>query len=221
MSQSITQDWGEDAEPGPEDKAKRELAVWLEDHDAAVYWEKTNQWDYPTFRVDGRRPAAEKPDMVIDFGDDIYAVEAKHGLEKSGVYDAQWQLMKYWTQYLLSQMEYVVDSAYVEIDGFLTATRWSKDGHLFSPIYESRIGAEEFGDGRNLAVQRGVLPPTEYTMTEQHIRNLWRHKKNSVNGGEEPAVGSLLSTALEGDDAEPEPAVLVSSSKPEDWEVYA
>lgn len=200
----------------PEDRAKRTLTQWLEQHGANVYWEKRNAFDYPTFYV---KNTSEKPDLLVEIDGEVLAVETKSGRSKSEVYDARTQLRRYWFNYLQPNNLYIVDGGDRQLDvgGFLTATKHSVDGHLFPTPDESLLPPSTYSDGRQFAIESGQIPPLEYNMTEQHVRSLWRDVKQAdVTGG--AAIGSLLSTALEPAwDSEPAPAVLWTHGDRQEW----
>lgn len=163
---------------GPEDRAKHELTQWLENHGGEVYWEKRNAFDYPTFYIED---TTEKPDLLVEIGDVVLAVETKSGRSKAEVYDAAPQVQGYWFNYLRPNNLYVVDSGdrQLDIDGFVTATKHSIDGHLFPIPDESLLPPSTFSNGRKFAIESGFIPPLEYNMTEQHVRMLWRRGETS------------------------------------------
>lgn len=149
----------------------------------------------------------------------MLAVETKSGRSKSEVYDSAPQIQGYWFNYLRPDNLYVVDSGerMLSVDGFVTATKHSIDGHLFPIPDESLLPPSTYSDGREFAIENGFIPPLEYNMTEQHVRMLWRRAKQAdvTNAA---AIGSLLSTALEPDwDSEPAPAVLWTHGKRQEW----
>lgn len=207
----------------PEDAAKVRVSEWVEDHGADVYWEKRNGAGYQTFHINDETDSAQKPDLVVDFGDRVFAVEMKHGNEKSVVYNALLQNQRYFMRYLTHEQTYICGATAMDIDGFLTGTRHSLEGRLFPAEYEVQLTREDFSDGRIRAIQNEQLPQTEYAMTEQHVRTLWRVKDKTE--GEEstrnPGVGALLSTALHPNwNRKPVPAVLWKKGKQQRWDVF-
>lgn len=207
-------------EVGPEDRAKNIVSEWLTDNGASVYWEKRNSYEYRTFHINA--DGAQKPDLVVDFGDRVFACEAKHGESKSGVYDATVQLQRYWNRYATRDQQYICGATAVDIDGFLTVTKHSPDGHLFNNDCEVHLTAEQFSDGRKRGIQNGEIPPTEYSMTEQHSRVLWRLMSTAAgDAGDLPGIGVLLSTALHPNwDRNHAPAVLWKQGKQQRWDVF-
>lgn len=212
---------------GPEDKAKERLTTWLQKYGASVYWEKKNDSGYPTFHIDSDDDTAEKPDLVIQFDGACFAVEVKHGYSNAGVYDAANQIQRYWLKHAIRGQEYICDGEKAGIDAFLTATRHSKEGRLFSTDVEVLLTEQWFSDNRIEVIDRGWIPPTEYSMTEQHVRTLWRLAKSAIENGHaaESGIGSLLSTELEEDAQPPAPAVLWSEPTSggwlQHWDTYA
>lgn len=209
-------DAGTDADINPEDRTKHTLTQWLTDHGATVYWEKSNAFDYPTFYIEN---TSEKPDLLVEIDGAAIAIETKSGRSKAEVYDAAPQLQGYWFNHLQPDNIYVVDGGgrAVEIDGFVTATKHSIDGHLFPIADESLLPPSTYSDGREFAIESGWIPALEYNMTEQHVRMLWRRVKQADASGA-PAVGALLSTALEPEwDSDPAPAVLWTHGDRQEW----
>lgn len=202
-----------------EHEDKHILTQWLKDYDMDVWWEERNDWGYPTFRIRrGNFIPQSKPDLVIQ-GDVTVACEFKP-VSKSGVYDAMLQIHGYWFDHALHEQEYVCGGDPVEIDGFVTATRNSIAGHLFSSEDEAMLSADGYGAGRERAIRNGDLPMREWNMTEQHVRSLWRLRKRAIDNNNSldpaPAIGTLLSTVLDGD-ADPVPAVLWRVANGQDW----
>lgn len=210
-------------EMDPEDAAKQRITEWVEDYGAEVYWEKKNDAGNRTFHINDGTPTPEKPDLVIDFGDRSFAVEMKHGWSKSGVYDATEQIRRYWLKHTAGNQSYICGGSEVEIDAFLTATRHSVEGRLFNESCEVLLTKEDFSDSRVRAIENGHIPPTEYSMTEQHTRILWRLMKSAVEGNyqDTAGIGSLLSTALHPNwNTTPAPAILWTNGKQQRWDVF-
>lgn len=203
---------------GPEDEAKHTITEWLQEHGADVYWEKSNPFDYPTFKIENER---SKPDLLIEIDGVTIAAEMKDASHSKNVYDATLQLHDYWLRYVSHNHQYVADGTPVDIDAFVTGTQYSMKGHLFVPWREQCHNPYGHGNGRSRAIEMGDLPPTEYNMTEQHIRLLWRLAKKAEIDQNTPAIGALLSTALE-ETAEPHyPAALWTEGKQEGWRCFA
>lgn len=210
--------------PGPEHQEKHRVSQWLESHGATVYWEERNNWGYPTFRIKrGTYIAQSKPDLVAEIDNIGIAAEFKSYKSKSNVYDSLIQLRGYWFDHTFHEQEYVCDGTPVEITGFVTTTGNSITGHLFRGSDEDILPPEDYGRGRLGAINRGDLPPREWNMTEQHVRCLWRTRKEVLDNHDfntAPAIGSLLSTALQGD-TDPRPAVLWDTENGQNWRVLA
>lgn len=198
----------------PEDAAKHELTEWLQQDGLTVYWEKDNAFNYPTFRIENVR---ERPDLVIEGEDITVAVEMKDASSKSNVYDSLFQLHRYWRHYSTDAHQYVAEGRPIDIDGFVVGTQYSLSGHLYENDVETILPAENYGDGRKRAIRIGELPSCEYNMTEQFIRLLWRGAKRS-DVSNTPAIGALLSTALEAE-LPAKPAVLWTLGGQQGWRV--
>lgn len=212
---------------GPEHETKHSLTKWLESHGARVWWEESNAFDHDLFTIDrdGQTPQS-RPDLVVELDGRAFVIEFKPGESKSGVYDALLQIHGYWMNHIVHDQNYIVEDRPVKIDGFLTATKHSRFGRVFSAEHEGDLQTlEEMDDGRASCAEYGQLPPAEWGMTEQHVRTLWRLGAKSqenliTTGGYVPALGTLLSDHLETEQFDPTPAVLWNRGKTnQSWEV--
>ncbi len=193
-------------------------------HDAGVLWEESNPWDHPTFRI-GRDHTGGIPDLLVLIGGNTFAVEYKTGDSVGQVYDARTQIVRYWTEHVQTDQTYVAGGEGFNIDGFLTATSHSPDGRLFPRYATRRQDYADMDETRQSCYHYGQLPPAEYRMTEQHIRDLWREVKQTgvdgATGPETPHIGSLLSGILEKPSNDPAPAVLWNAGRHnQSWEVF-
>lgn len=197
----------------PEEATKVRLSEWLTDHGLSVAWEQQNDHGYDVFHVDD---APEKPDLLIQrpYGYTI-AAETKRDDSKSDTYTALLENNDYWLQYRTGQTSYTLDGENVDVDGFVVANGHSLHGRLFEKQYEQRIEYDDFGAGRQGAVDRGELPPMEYSMTEQFSRIQWRVAKK-VDDDFDTGIGALVSTALAWD-IPPKPAVLWTQGTRQGW----
>ena len=208
--------------PGPEHREKHRVTQWLKDWGASVWWEESNAWGHDTFTIKrGDVRVASKPDLVVEVGNTVFVVEFKPAISNSSVYDSTVQLHGYWLNHCVHDQTYVCGGRGRSVDGFVTATGNSIVGHLFPGDAEELQQTHEFSKSRRRAISRGQLPEREYNMTEQHIRTLYRLRDKAtdnagVKGG--PAVGSLLSTALDGEH-DPQPALLWKGDSGENWRV--
>ena len=122
---------------------------------------------------------------LIRWKDNIVLVEVKNAESYSGVYDSFFQLLRYYNNISAA----TADNKRLDITGFIAATQYSIQGHLFSK--EPLETYESFGDGRKYAASEGFLPYSEYKMTEMFIRLLWRAKQKP-----DVFIGALLSSVL-------------------------
>jgi len=212
--------------PGPEHRAKNELTDWLESHGATVWWEETNAWGHDQFTIRRQGDAGGIPDLVVEIDGCAFVVEFKPGERVGQIYDALIQLHGYWVEHIAHNQTFIVGGRAVEIDGFLTASKHSRYGRLFPRYAEkAKTTLDSMGDSRASCVEYGQLPPTEYRMTEQHIRIMWRKAKQTLSNidgiARTPAVGALLSDHLERERIDPNPAVLWNKGQTnQDWEVF-
>jgi len=89
----------------------------------------------------------------------------------------------------------------LNVTGFVAATQYSIQGHLFPNEPLETYGS--FGDGRKKAISEGYLPYSEYKLTEMFIRLLWRAKQKP-----DVFIGALLSSVLNFPRDDPVPAIL-------------
>lgn len=210
---------------GSEHETKHNLTEWLEANGATVWWEETNDWGHPTFDIE-HDGTSGIPDLVVEIGGYTLVVEYKAGTGVGQLYDALFQLGGYWVEYATSEQRYELDGKPVSIDGFLTASYHSPKGRLFGSYAEVRHNNADMDKGRRNCHNYDQLPPSEYRMTEQHIRCLWRYVKDATGKAfatstETPNIGGLLSDALETPSEQPHPAVLWNQGPTgQKWEVF-
>lgn len=203
-------------EAGPEDIVKHELTQWMTKGGAtAVYWEKANPWNHPTFRTTG----TDRPDLLVKTeGGTTFVVEAKH--DNSGVYRAPPQLQRYWEKYIAGDEEYRVDGDRVEPDVFVIATGHSPDGCLFGTEYgDDHLQTWESWGGSRYPRKRAWLPRNEYNATKAAIRVQWQYagaKSQQFDGDTNVGIGALLSSQLD-DDTEGRPRLLYWEDGEERW----
>lgn len=210
--------------PGPEHEEKHQISQWLKKHGGDVWWEETNQWNYPTFQIKRNESIIQsKPDLVVKIDGVAIVAEFKTKKSKSNIYDSLLQLHGYWLSHFVHDQNYVYDGGQFDVEGFVTATGNSVTGHLFNSDDEDQLPAKRFGSGRKYAIDRGWLPGKEWNMTEQHVRQQWRLRKRALetqDADSAPCIGALLSTMLDGE-IEPRPAVLWDTDRGENWRVLS
>lgn len=219
------------ATPGPEHKKKHTLTLWLEEHGAAVWWEESNYWDHPQFTIKRDSAHGGIPDLVVELGDWTVVIEFKPGHAKGQVYDAQIQLAGYWFEHAVQDQKYIIADRVADVDGFLTATAHSPRGRLFPAYSEVIQKHQDMSESRQSCHGRGELPPAEYTMTEQHIRALWRdvkRREQNISLSQSPHIGALLSDRLENLNqtqatlTRSSPAILWNRGRSnQDWQVFS
>jgi hypothetical protein len=173
-----------------EEEVKNLISKWVEPFGCVVYWEKKNDYGYPVFKSKKEgKGTTSKPDLLIQRNGKNYFCETKSADHKSNVYDSLFQILKYTT----TNYQHFIDGIEVIPDGYFVASEYSKEGHLFEPQFEMKIPRELFGEGRLYAINKGELPLTEYNMTEQFTRILWR---GSRIYNVEQRIGVLVSDKL-------------------------
>jgi hypothetical protein len=220
------------SDPGPEHRTKHELTKWLKSHGAGVIWEEQNPWGYGTFSIERGATSGGRPDLLVFLDGKTFAVEYKTGDSVGQLYDALFQITRYWEEYAAADTDvsYLVDGMEQNIDGFLTASKHTEAGRLFPPYTERHQGFHDMDSTRQQCYQFNQLPPSEYRMTEQHTRTMWRMLKQGrtqipadvATSDETPHVGALLSDALVNPRSDPRPAVLWNKTRHnQHWEVLA
>ena len=201
---------------GPEDIVKHELTEWMLDGGAtAVYWEKANPWNHPTFRTTG----TDRPDLLAETerGTTV-AIETKH--DNSGMYRAPVQLQRYWEKYLDSEEEYRAGGERVDPDVFALATGGSPEGHLFETEYNSDcLQTWEAWGGSKYSRRRGWNPQVEYNATKSVVRVQWQFAADAFDDETGVGIGALLSSTLDGAD-EGQPQLLYYLDGEEHWEGF-
>lgn len=157
-----------------EEEVKNLISKWVEPFGCVVYWEKKNDYGYPVFKSkkDGIGTTS-KPDLLIQRNGKNYFCETKSADHKSNIYDSLFQILKYTT---MNYQHFIGSSYDVEVvpDGYFVASEYSLQGHLFEPQFEQLLSDSYFHEGRKIGIHKGELPQTEYNMTEQYLRLLWR-----------------------------------------------
>ena len=165
-----------------EENVKHLITSWLNTFDIEVYWEKKNKWNYPIFKSDNQN----KPDLIVKKGKyclNSFAIEVKDAESDMNLLNASPQILKY----AKSPTNYFIDSQKIIIDGFLVATQYSIQGHL----YQNEVVA--IPTKRQWSIDKKQTPDKEYDKTLLFIRTLWRFARaNEIN----LPTGALLSNIL-------------------------
>jgi hypothetical protein len=199
---------------GPEDVVKHELTEWMADHGAtAVYWEKANPWNYPTFRTSG----TDRPDLLAETERGMtVAIETKH--DNSGVYRAPPQLQRYWENYIDGGEEYRADGERIEPDVFVLATGHAPDGRLFDTEHDDDVlQTWEAWGGSQFPRGKGWLPKVEYNATKSVVRVQWQYAAAAFSDETGVGIGALLSSTLDGEESG-RPRLLYYLDGEEHWE---
>jgi len=165
-----------------EEDVKHDISTWLNKNEIDVWWEKKNSYGYDIFST---TTGAKKPDLLIKWKDNVVLVEVKDAKSHSNVYDSFFQLLGYYNN--ISAV--TADNQRLNVTGFVVATQYSTQGHLFPN--EPLETYESFANGRKRAISEGYLPYSEYKMTEMFIRLLWRARQKP-----DVFIGALLSSVL-------------------------
>lgn len=176
------------------------ISRWLQNFNVEVWWNQKNE-EFPVFHTTGKK----RSDLLIKSNNQYYLIECKIASHKKNIYDAFFQLLNY----SISDTKYTIDKKPVRLNGFLLATEHSLNGHLFEQKYEVLMGETDFGKSRMVAVNRGEIPRTEYSMTEAICRMLWR---GIYEYNIECSIGVLLSNKLN-NDILPYPLLLMKNKK--------
>lgn len=186
--------------PTNEKKVMLALSKWMEPFNTEIWWNQKNEY-YPVFHSEG----SGRSDIIIKNKNQYYLIECKHAVKDSNIYDAFFQTLNYAT----NSTNYFINDVKCEISGFVVATEHSISGHLFNDSGEVIRTTTEFSEGRISAIYRGEIPKTEYSMTEEFTRLLWRGiDVFNINC----SIGVLLSNKLNNSDL-PIPLLLMKNKK--------
>lgn len=191
----------DDDDPNPEDDVNKALSMWLRHDDREVYWDRDRTYGHGTFSVSTRR----RPDLVVVSKKRNYAIEVKRSWDSSNVHDGAQQVYQYWQDVVDGTATYQVRGKKIGIDAVLLATDKSVEGHLFHNWAKKDVRRSQRSDGAQRAAEYGFIPEIEHAASETLNRVLHRfsklHDDDAMVG-----IGSLLSSALDGDNPHPDSA---------------
>lgn len=146
----------------PEEENKLIITSWLNENGIQVYWEKKNQFNYPTFKTKGTQ---RKPDLLFfsNILNEWIAAEAKQPNGKD-IRQSQ-KIINYLEEAANQTTTYYIDDKQIEPSIFLCLTKHSKTGHLFD---NEQVHKET---DKDIAKIYGV-PQIEYTRTHDFYRTL-------------------------------------------------
>lgn len=188
-------------QPNPEDEINQYLSNWLRHDDRRVFWDRKRTYGNGTFSVSTRR----RPDIVIDSADKTYAVEVKRSEDSSNIHDGAMQVFRYWKDLVNNEATYEIRGKEVEIDAVLLASDKSVEGHIFHNWAKKDVRRSQRSEGSQRAANYGFIPEIEHATTETLNRLLHRFTKE-YDDEATIGVGTLLSSALDGDKAHIETA---------------
>jgi len=206
-------------EQNPEDKINRMLSNWLRHEDRGVYWDREKTYGNGTFSVSTRR----RPDLVVTSQQRNYAIEVKRAEDSGNVHDGAEQVFQYWRDLVDGEATYSVGGKTVAIDAVLLATDYSPEGHLFHNWKKKDVMRSGRSDGAARAAEFGQIPQIEHATSETLIRMLHRFSR-AYDDTAAVGIGGLLSSALDGDNPNPDtahPAALYYAfglEKVQNWE---
>jgi len=182
-------------EPNPEDEINRSLSQWLRHDDRNVYWDRDRTYGNGTFSVSTR----QRPDLVVTSKHRNYAIEVKRSWDSSNIHDGAVQVYRYWKDLVDREAKYTVDGRTLNIDAVLLASDKSVEGHLFHDWSKKDVRRSQRSEGSQRAADYGFIPQIEHATTETLNRMLHRFSKE-YNDEATVGIGTLLSSALDGDD---------------------
>ena len=188
-------------EQNPEDEINQMLSNWLRHEDRRVYWDRERTYGAGTFSVSTRR----RPDLVVISQQRNYAIEVKRAEDSANVHDGAEQVFQYWRDLVDGEATYSVRGKTVEIDAVLLATDYSPEGHLFHNWKKKDVMRSGRSDGAARAAELGQIPQIEHATSETLIRMLHRFAR-VYDDTASVGIGGLLSSALDGDNPNPQAA---------------
>ena len=184
----------------PETQAEIILSNWLQTNNIPVWYnrkikELNNQ---NIFKTQGE--SKKKPDMIIysQFLKVYGAIEIKPGITNAEIYNAS-KIIKYQKEYKERKTKYYIDGKEVDVNFFIVATKHSIKGHLFEK--EIKITPDDEKWHKKLLKYKNE-PPIEYNRSKSFLRHLWAIWREE-RGKNEPGIGVLLSSCLDGIDSIP------------------
>ena len=188
-------------EQNPEDEINQMLTNWLRHKDRRVYWDRERTYGNGTFSVSTRR----RPDLVVTSQQRNYAVEVKRAEDSGTVHDGAEQVFQYWRDLVDGEATYSVRGKTVEIDAVLLATNHSPEGHLFHNWKRKDVMRGGRSESAARAAEFGQIPQIEHATSETLIRMLHRFAR-VYDDTASVGIGGLLSSALDGDNPNPQAA---------------
>lgn len=161
------------------------------EHLYEVTTNRKHKLNLEVFHVKGKDRA--KPDMMIKtpITKEWYAVEIKTAEKQKNVLDSTKILTKYYYNYLEGKTSYYLRNEKINIKGFLVATKFSKEGHLFKD--------ETFEEIEIYTTIPDRIPQLEGNKTQLFLRQLWNNYKQERDKRKQqateniPSVGILIS----------------------------
>ena len=176
----------------PEERAEVAISIWLNEYQIPVYFNRSSIASIAGAKTFSVKGIVKKPDLLF-FHEKWYVVEVKSGLGSKNTRDAK-KIVDYYNNVVDHKTQYFVDGKIVFPTGFLVATLFSKEGHLF-------VKERERHSIPKLTSTIQGRPQKEYDQTFFFVRNLWdewgKQKKK------EYSMGVLLSNKLNYDKNQP------------------
>ena len=184
----------------PETQAEIILSNWLQTNNIPVWYNRKIKElnNRNVFKTQGE--SKKKPDMIIysQFLKVYGAIEIKPGITNAEIYNAS-KIIKYQKEYKERKTKYYIDGKEVDVNFFIVATKHSIKGHLFEK--EIKITPDDEKWHKKLLKYKNE-PPIEYNRSKSFLRHLWAIWREE-RGKNEPGIGILLSSCLDGIDSIP------------------
>jgi len=149
----------------------RFLGDWFEDYGWITYFNQKNPDGFPVFHANTN----SKPDLLLRKNNYNLGVEVKAGEDHQDILNGIDQILKYVGEYYSGRVNYRLGGGggLQSLDGFLLATRYSKDGFLYEN--EANVGYLDYTG--YLAKEKNM---TEKPITHSLTRFLWRQWESGL-----------------------------------------
>lgn len=158
----------------PEEKAEIILWDWLRTKTKAIYFNRVNIINAPTFQVKSIEKKAKCPDMIIlDNWGNYYVLEIKPANESRKLQQGKNQLLKnYWAPYVSKETNYYINDKEIEISAFLFTTENAVKGYLF-PDPETLLDNLDKNTKKEMVLKFKNIPRYEYNRTYDLTRSMF------------------------------------------------
>ncbi len=208
-------------------ETKKTISDWLKNHGWKVMWDQKNREGYPTFHS---QPST-KPDILIQKNNYNIMVEVKPGKKHQDLLNGmigsskQTGIIQYAGEYYTGRTVYTekkpADRA-LDIDAFVIATKYSKNGYLYQEEEQHGYVKSSFLSKEYDLIERPITHSTtrmlwrlwEKGLASEHYNELKRGKASKkVKMPNKPKIGTLIAKINRQRQVEKEPYFFLNSNE--------